>query len=194
MQSIPLTLAQQPNPFYQGPEPLFRVLVVGVLAYLALIFLLRISGSRTLSKMNAFDFIVTIALGSTLATVLLNKQVSLSEGVLAFAVLIFLQYAVTWSSVRWPIIQRTVTGAPNLVFHRGRFLRDAMRRARVTEDEVLAAARNQGHADRSTILAIILETDGAFSVIPTPDSGPPTPPAPETSTLTPVPDPTTPTA
>lgn len=187
-----ITLAQQQhdNPFYHGFEPPLRVLVVGVLAYIALIFLLRISGSRTLSKMNAFDFIVTIALGSTLATVLLNKQVSLSEGVLAFAVLIFLQYAVTWSSVRWPIVQRTVTGAPNLVFHRGQFLRDSMRRTRVTEDEVLAAARNQGHADRSTIHAIILETDGAFSVIATPDSGPP---APENSTLAPVPDPATPT-
>lgn len=191
MHHIHFPLAQQPNPFYQGHEPLLRILVVGVLAYLALIFLLRISGSRTLSKMNAFDFIVTIALGSTLATVLLNKQVSLSEGVLAFAVLIFLQYAVTWSSVRWPLVQRTVTGAPNLVFHRGRFLCDAMRRTRVTEDEVLAAARNQGHADRSTIHAIILETDGAFSVIPTPDSGPPTP---ENSTLAPVPDPKAPTA
>jgi uncharacterized membrane protein YcaP (DUF421 family) len=188
----PLTLAQQQpdNPFYHGYEPLLRVLVVGVLAYIALIFLLRISGSRTLSKMNAFDFIATIALGSTLATVLLNKQVSLSEGVLAFAVLIFLQYAITWSSVRWRPVRRTLTGTPNLVFHKGQFLRDSMRRTRVTDEEVLAAARNHGHADRSTIFAIILETDGVFSVIPTPNAGPPSP---ENTTLDPVPDPTTPT-
>jgi len=183
-----ITLAQQQhdNLFFHGWEHLFRVLAVGPLAYIALLFLLRISGSRTLSKMNAFDFLVTIALGSTLATVLLNKQVALAEGVLAFAVLIFLQYAVTWSSVRWRPVRRTVTGTPNLVFHRGEFLRYAMRRTRVTDEEILAAARNQGHADRSTILAIILETDGAFSVIPTPDSGPPNP---ENSTLDPVLDP-----
>ncbi len=65
MHATAITLAQQQhdNPFYHGHEPIIRVLVVGVLAYIALVFLLRISGSRTLSKMNAFDFIVTIALG-----------------------------------------------------------------------------------------------------------------------------------
>ena len=52
-------------------------MVVGVLAYVALVFLLRISGKRTLSKMNAFDFVVTVALGSTLATILLSTAVVL---------------------------------------------------------------------------------------------------------------------
>ncbi|HBM44306.1 MAG TPA: DUF421 domain-containing protein, partial [Halomonas sp.] len=57
--------------FFSGWESLARTLVVGLLAYTVLIVFLRISGNRTLSKMNAFDLIVTVALGSTLATVLL---------------------------------------------------------------------------------------------------------------------------
>ena len=71
-----------------------RVVLVGALAYVALVLLLRISGKRTLSKLNAFDLVVTVALGSTLATVLLSKSVALAEGVLALGLLIFLQYAV----------------------------------------------------------------------------------------------------
>ncbi|MDQ3601244.1 MAG: DUF421 domain-containing protein, partial [Actinomycetota bacterium] len=59
-----------------------RVLIVGPLAYAALVAVLRISGARSLSKLNAFDLVVTVALGSTLATVLLNGSVSLAEGVL----------------------------------------------------------------------------------------------------------------
>ena len=56
--------------------------------------------------MNAFDLIVTVALGSTLATVLLTKSVALADGLLAFALLIFLQFALTWLSVRFkPISQ-----------------------------------------------------------------------------------------
>ena len=66
---------------------LARVLIVGVSAYAALVFLLRISGKRTLSKMNAFDLVVTVALGSTLATILLSKDVALAEGLLALALL-----------------------------------------------------------------------------------------------------------
>ncbi|MDP9439064.1 MAG: DUF421 domain-containing protein, partial [Actinomycetota bacterium] len=52
---------------------LFRVAAVGTAAYFALVLLLRISGKRTLSKINAFDLVVTVALGSTLATVLLSS-------------------------------------------------------------------------------------------------------------------------
>ncbi len=71
---------------------LLRILIVGPLAYILLIVILRTSGKRTLSKLNAFDFVVTVALGSTLATVLLSKDVPLIEGVLAFAVLAILQF------------------------------------------------------------------------------------------------------
>ena len=56
-----------------------RVIVAGILAYAGLILLLRISGKRTLSKMNAFDLVVTVALGSTLATVLLSRSVALAS-------------------------------------------------------------------------------------------------------------------
>ncbi len=73
-----------------------RVLFVGVLAYGALVAILRISGKRTLTKLNAFDLVVTVALGSTLATVLLSKDVALVEGVMAMTVLVSLQFAITW--------------------------------------------------------------------------------------------------
>jgi uncharacterized membrane protein YcaP (DUF421 family) len=62
---------------------LAQVAVVGVLAYAGLLLLLRISGKRTLAKMNAFDLVVSVALGSTLATTLLSRDVAVAEGVLA---------------------------------------------------------------------------------------------------------------
>ena len=53
-----------------------RVLAVGVAAYFTVVVALRLSGKRVLAKLNAFDFVVTIALGSTLATILLNNTIS----------------------------------------------------------------------------------------------------------------------
>ena len=61
-------------------DGLVRVVVGGVAAYAFLVALLRVSGKRTLSKLNAFDLVVTVALGSTLATVLLSKDVPVVEG------------------------------------------------------------------------------------------------------------------
>ena len=67
---------------------LVRIVVVGTAAYAALVLILRVSGKRTLAKLNAFDLVVTVALGSTLATVLLSKSVALAEGLLGFALLV----------------------------------------------------------------------------------------------------------
>ena len=151
--------------FFDDWQPLLRTAVVGVLAYVNLIVLLRISGRRTLSKMDAFDLVVTVALGSTFATILLNKDVSLAQGTLAFALLIGLQYLVTWSSVRVSWVKRVVTGEPALLFYQGSYLDGAMRAARVTEDEVRSAVRSSGIARMDQVEAVVLETDGKFSVV-----------------------------
>jgi uncharacterized membrane protein YcaP (DUF421 family) len=152
--------------FFESWSGLLRVLVVGTLAYAALVILLRISGKRTLAKLNAFDLIVTVALGSTLATVLLNNSVALAEGVLAFALLAGLQYVVAWLSVRSTRFDSFVKSEPSLLLHKGRFLRQAMRQQRVTEDEILSALRASGQAQVEAIEGVVLETDGTLSVIP----------------------------
>lgn len=144
---------------------LWRTVVVGVLAYIALVTLLRISGKRTLAKMNAFDFIVTVALGSTLATVLLSKDVALAEGVLAFMLLIALQFSVAWLSVRSPWVEELVKSEPTLLLYRGQLLGPAMRRERVSQAEIESAVRQQGIAELAAVAAVVLETDGTFSVI-----------------------------
>ena len=141
-----------------------RVAVIAPLAYAALVIFLRISGKRTLSKMNAFDLVVTVALGSTLATIVLSKDVALVEGVLAFAMLIALQFAITWASVRSRAVSSWVKSEPILLLRNGLLLREQMRRARVVEDEVASAVRQQGFASTADVDAVILETDGTFSV------------------------------
>ncbi len=150
--------------WFDSWSDLGRILVVGPLAYLALVVMLRISGARTLSKLNAFDLVVTVALGSTLATVVLNADVSLAEGLLALVLLVLLQYLISWSSRRWPAVERAVKSEPVLLYRRG-YLHGPMRRARVTEDELLQAARSSGRPGLGDVTAVVLETDGTLSVL-----------------------------
>lgn len=151
--------------FFDNWWGLARVVIVGVAAYIGLIVLLRVSGKRTLSKMNAFDLVVTVSLGSTLASVLLSKDVTLAQGALAFAVLIFLQYAVVSLSMWSKTFRHLVKSDPALLFHRGEFLRRTMKAERVVEAEIYAAVRSQGVAALAEVLAVVLETDGTFSVL-----------------------------
>ncbi|AJY51696.1 MULTISPECIES: YetF domain-containing protein [Halomonadaceae] len=151
--------------FFNGWGSVLRILIIGLLAYATLILFLRLSGNRTLSKMNAFDLIVTVALGSTLATVLLSKNVVLADGAVALALLISLQFIITWTSVRFRWVRRLVTGEPLMLLYQGEFLLTSLRKARVTQDEVLSAIRSSGLSDVADVEAVVIETDGSLSVV-----------------------------
>lgn len=151
--------------WFDSWSQLGRIVLVGIAAYVFLIVVIRVSGKRTLSQLNAFDFIVTVALGSTLATILLSSDVSWSEGALALVLLAGLQFVLAFVSSRVPAFRTIVTARPAVVLWRGEMLADALRAARLSESEVRQAVRSSGHGDLANVAAVVLETDGTLSVI-----------------------------
>jgi uncharacterized membrane protein YcaP (DUF421 family) len=159
------------NFYFAGWEPIVRLLIVGIAMYLALVVFLRISGSRTLSKMNAFDFIVTVAIGAVFGRALTARSVALAEAIVAFGLLVALQYWVTWIQTRCPIFSRVVTNPPSLLYFRGEFIEESMRRQRVTKSELQAAVRKKKFGSLEEVEAVVLESSGEFSVIESVDDG-----------------------
>ena len=155
----------EPVFFFAGWEPLARIVVVGTLMYVALVVLLRVSGSRTIASMRAFDFIITVALGSVFGRALTAKGVSLAEAVVAFLLLIVLQYAVARLQVSSGRVARAVTNPPTLLYYAGQFQRAGMRHARVTEQELQAVVRKKGHGSLDDVQALVLEASGDIAVI-----------------------------
>jgi uncharacterized membrane protein YcaP (DUF421 family) len=151
---------------FGGWSGIVRLLVTGTCAYVALVVMVRIAGKRTLSKMNAFDLVVTVALGSTLSSVLTSKTVPLLDGVIALGLLIGLQVAAAFTASRWPRANAFLKAEPTLLVRDGKLLPQAMKTERVTEDEVLAALHENGLERVSQAEAVILESSGEFSVIP----------------------------
>ncbi|OHV78025.1 DUF421 domain-containing protein [Ensifer sp. LCM 4579] len=151
--------------FFSGWSGILRTLIVGTMAYAALVLFLRISGKRTLAKLNAFDLVVTVALGSTLSAILLQESIALAEGATALALLIGLQYLVTFVSVRSSMAANIVRSEPTLLAREGAFCHRAMKRERITEDELLSAVRSGGHRDLHDVEAVVLESDGSLSIL-----------------------------
>ncbi|MEL7421044.1 MAG: YetF domain-containing protein [Cyanobacteria bacterium J06629_2] len=146
-------------------NPFLNTIVLGTVAYIAIILMLRLSGKRTLSKWNSFDFVVTIAFGSILSSILLSTKDSFGTGILAFALLVLFQYVLTWISARSSLIQKIVKAEPTLLVYKGEYRESVMKQERVAEGEVLAALRTNGVGAIEDADAVVLETDGSFSVI-----------------------------
>lgn len=151
--------------FYSGLEPLLRIIVIGTLAYISLLLLLRVSGKRTLAQMNAFDFVITVAIGSTFGRLITAKGVSLAESITAFAVLIGLQYIVSWLSMKSSRFADLVMATPTLLYFDGQFIHKAMREQRLTEKHLLGTIRQQGVVSLQDIEAIIMEPVGNLTII-----------------------------
>ncbi|WP_420394541.1 DUF421 domain-containing protein [Acuticoccus sp.] len=149
-----------------SPSRLVGVAIAAVVAYSATILVLRVAGKRTLADMNAFDFVVNVALGSILASMIVSQSTPLSVGLTALVVLVALQTAVAWLASRVPIVRRAVKSEPTLVVHRGKFLDDAMHGARLAEADVMSAVRRSGLSDIGSVHAVVLEPTGDLSVIP----------------------------
>jgi uncharacterized membrane protein YcaP (DUF421 family) len=151
--------------FFDSWDSLLRTGLAGVIAYGVLVLLLRASGKRTLAKLNAFDLVVTVALGSTLASVITSSELPLANGLLALALLVGLQFVVAWLGVRLHWVSRLVKSEPTLLVYDGRMLDTALRRSRLNREEVLATVRSAGKGDLASVQAVVLETDGSLSVI-----------------------------
>ncbi len=151
--------------FFDGWEGPARILVIAPIAYAALVVFLRVAGKRTLTKLNAFDLVITVALGSTLATQILSKDTPVFDGVLAFAALIALQWIVSFAAVRSDRFSNFVRAKPTVVLKDGRPLTTAMRRERITEGEILQAVRTEGADNLEAALVVYLQSDGSLTAI-----------------------------
>lgn len=153
------------NIFFDGWDGVFRVAITTIIAYSLVVIMLRISGKRTLAKMNAFDFIVTIALGSILSTVILNKSTPIAEGLTAIGLLIFLQFIITYLTVRIKRFKNFISSNPTLIFYDGNLLTKAMKQQRVSTEEINKSVREAGFSGYENIMAVVLESTGDITVI-----------------------------
>ncbi|MCK1317309.1 YetF domain-containing protein [Bradyrhizobium sp. 23] len=152
-------------------QALIHTAVAAVLSYFVIIILIRAFGQRALAKWNAFGFIVTIALGSAMATGILSARVSILQSTLAFALLLGLQLMFATIYTRWPRLRVIFNPPPELVFRHGKFIASKMKRHRIAEQDVRAAVRSRGIDRIEDVDAVVLESNGSLSVLKSVHSG-----------------------
>ncbi|MFL5463578.1 MAG: DUF421 domain-containing protein [Gemmatimonadaceae bacterium] len=157
-------MIEHPPFFFDNWYSIGRAVTLSVVGFAALIVLLRVSGKRTLSKMNVFDFVFVVAVGSVFASSIVSKDVTLLEGLAALTTLIVIQLALAGIAVRWPAAERIINGEPTLLLSHGKFIPRALKKERITEEEVRAAIRAEGVTRVEDVAAVVIENDGSLTV------------------------------
>lgn len=157
--------------WFTGWQPIGRAVLFSAIAYVCLIALVRMLGHRTISKMNPGDFVVTVAIGSVTADLILLGEISLAQGLTAVTTLLGIQFVTEWATAHSAHLRELADGKPVLLAHRGILLRENMQRQNIHEEDIFAAAREHGLGRMEDLHAVVLEVDGAFSVIAAKNAG-----------------------
>lgn len=151
--------------FFNGWGSVIRVVVGAVVIYIIVVLALRLFGEKALAKMSGFDLIVTVALGSLVASIPVTTSISIADGVAVIIAYLVLQEVTRWLQARFTRVHHLVRERPRLVVWNGEFLYERLRENNLTDDEVRAAIRQAGLISVSQVQAAILENDGQWSII-----------------------------
>lgn len=157
--------------WFDSWSSVLRILLVGAATYVTLVALLRFGGKRVLAKLNAFDLVVTVALGSMLASAVLSKDVRFVDALTGLALLIGAQWLVARLTSWLPGGRLFVNAEPTLLVRDGQVIETALGRARLTRGEVLQAVRSSGQGGLDGVAAVVLEPDGTLSIVPASATG-----------------------
>ncbi len=145
---------------------MLAIIITATGIYLAVILFTRIVGKRSFSKMSSFDFAMTVAIGSMIATTVLSSSVSLWNGIVGLAAVYLLQISIALLR-RFKIIKETVDNSPMLLMDGQNILHKNLRKARVSKGDLRSKLREANVIKLEQVIAVIFGTTGDISVMHT---------------------------
>ena len=151
---------------------LLMVVLTTLGIYVSVIILTRVAGLRSFSKMSSFDFAITVAIGSVIASTIVAQTPPLVQAAMALAALYGVQMFVAFARTRWKWVRSAVDNTPLLLMNGQEILHENLKKAKVTEADLIAKLREANVIRLSEIRAVVMEATGDISVLHGDPDGP----------------------
>jgi len=147
-------------------NPIFR----GLAIYIFLLLIFRITGKRSLSETTTFEFVLLLIISEVTQQAMVGEDFSLTSAFLLIMTLIGSDLLLSLLKMKFPSLDKATEGNPVIIVDNGKPLKNRMKLSRVSEDDVLNAARSLHGLERmDQIKFAVLENDGSISIIPAGD-------------------------
>lgn len=151
--------------FFDSFESIKEIFIISGLIYVLIIAVLRSSGKRTLLELTAFDFLVTLTIGSIVATTILSEDTTLADGMTALLTLVLIKFIISKANIHLRFVSKILKSSPTLLYHDGKYLKENMKKVRMTKREIQQEVRLQSGNIIENIDAVILESNGKISTL-----------------------------
>jgi uncharacterized membrane protein YcaP (DUF421 family) len=141
------------------------IVVRAFIAFVVILFLTRIVGRRELSSLEPFDLILLVTIGDLVQQGVTQNDFSLTGMVLAIGTIAVLTVFFSYLPWRFQVLRPVLEGVPTILVDEGKVVEKNLKRHRMTQEEVAAAARLQNVPSLSDVRWAVLETNGQISFI-----------------------------
>lgn len=141
--------------------------IKAVAAYVVLWLVMRIAGRRSVGQLTTFDLILLLIIGGVMARAVMGPDYSLTNAILVLVTLVIVDVGLSLLERGRPNVAKFLKGVPTVLVEDGKPIEARLRRARVTIDEILTAARTRhGIIELGDIKLAVLESNGDISIVP----------------------------
>jgi uncharacterized membrane protein YcaP (DUF421 family) len=138
-----------------------------VVMYVFLMVIFRIAGKRSLAQITTFDFVLLLVIGEATQQALLGNDFSVTNAFIVIVTLLLLDIGLSLGQKRWPRLEPLLDDVPLLLVEDGKLIERRMDKARISESDILHAARAlQGLERIDQVKYAVLERTGEISIIP----------------------------
>jgi uncharacterized membrane protein YcaP (DUF421 family) len=145
--------------------PAWALVLRAIIAYGAVLILLRIAGKRQVAQMSMTELVALLLISNAVQNSMNGGDNSLAGGILLAAVLILLSTALAYATFRNPKLERLVHGRPTMLIHRGKILHEHLARELMTVRELRQILRKQEIQQLDEVEEAVLESDGYVCVL-----------------------------
>jgi uncharacterized membrane protein YcaP (DUF421 family) len=138
----------------------------GIIIYVFLIALLRLTGKRQIGQLAPFDLVLLLVLSNAVQNSMNGGDNSVIGGMISAVTLVGVNWFVGILTFRSKRAEALIEGRPELLIHNGRLFEKALEKSKLTRHELMSALREAGCAEVEDVRCAMLEDDGNISVIP----------------------------
>jgi uncharacterized membrane protein YcaP (DUF421 family) len=160
-------LADEPAPMWRlTTVQWWEFIVRGIIVYLFLIVLLRLTGKRQVGQLAPFDLVLLLVLSNAVQNAMNGGDNSITGGLISAVTLVTMNWLVGYLTFKSKAMEALVEGRPEVLIHNGKLYKEALNREKLTHHELMTALREAGCSAIEDVHAAMLENDGTISVIP----------------------------
>ncbi len=144
-----------------------EIVIRAAAMYLILLVIFRLSGKRTLSEADTFDFLMLLIISETTQQAMVRDDKSFTAALILIVTLVLLTVAFSYLKQWFPIVSRVVDDQPLVVLAHGKVFEHRCDKLRIDEEDIMEAARENFGLERlEQIKFAVVERNGSISIIP----------------------------